>query len=96
MNSLFRKNDRKERIEELEQRLADMLKVDFPAAYTSENQSAALLRIRGEERLISSILSALRMQQSEDRMANNLLIPILGGISLVVVALVGYLIKLNI
>jgi hypothetical protein len=84
------KINRKIRIEKLEKRLLELLENDLPAAYGSDNPSAMLQRIRNEERLIASVLSALRLHQSEDRLANNLLIPILSSVSLIIGAIVGH------
>jgi hypothetical protein len=68
-------------MEELAGVLEKLLREDFPAAY-SENcsdKSSALIKIRNEERLVLSEISALRLLQSEDRMVNNLALSIFGG-----------------
>jgi len=97
MQTRFSKSSvRKLRIELLQERMARLLDKDFPAAYKSDSPSEALLRIRREERLIETELAILRLLQGEDRLANNLLIPILSSASLIIGAVVGYFLKLNI
>ena len=90
----FRPSPRKKRMEYLAKQLGRLLDEDFPAAYKSDNPNDALARIRREERLIETELSALRLLQSEDRLVNYLLAPILSSVSLIIGGVVGYLIKL--
>lgn len=92
----FKHSPRINRMEHLAQQLTKLLDVDFPAAYKCDNSDVASqrIRIKDEEQLIKTELSALRLLQAEERLVHRLLIPILSSISLVVGALVGYFFKL--
>lgn len=82
-----RSRERQKRIEKLEERIWKILKVDFSAPIDSEKME----HIRMEEKVINSGLAALRLQQGEHRLANNLAIAILAFLSAIAGGIVGYM-----
>ncbi|MBI5626714.1 MAG: hypothetical protein HY935_05885 [Nitrosomonadales bacterium] len=82
-----RSRERQERIEKLEGRIWKILEVDFSAPIDSEKKE----HIRMEEKVINSGLAALRLQQGEHRLANNLAIAILAFLSAIAGGIVGYM-----
>jgi len=81
-----RSRERQKRIEELEKRLWKLLETDFNKTINPDQ----MLRIRREEQLVNSGLAALRLQQGEHRLANNLAIAILAFLSAIAGGIVGY------
>lgn len=82
-----RSRERQKRIEVLEERIWKILEVDFSTPIDPEK----MLRIRREEQLVNSGLAALRLQQGEHRLANNLAIAILAFLSAIAGGIVGYM-----
>lgn len=85
-NNWCRSKQRQKRIEELEKRLWKLLETDFSKTIDSDQ----MLRIRREEQLINSGMAALRLQQGEHRLANNLAIASLAFLTGIAGGIVGY------